>query len=870
MKMSQFYFVNTNILFPLMWSTNQLKTRFVSFFEKRGHKCLPSSSVVPKNDPTLLFTNSGMVQFKNIFLGEKAQYKRVVTSQRCIRAGGKHNDLDDVGKDNYHHTFFEMLGNWSFGDYFKEEAIEFAYDFLINDLKLNKDNIYVTIYEDMDQESKRIWSKFIDPSRIIPSSYKDNFWEMGEYGPCGPCTEIHYDRIGNRDASHLVNKDDPDVIEFWNIVFMEFERTPKGLEPLKIKHIDTGIGLERLLSILNGVKSNYLIDSFQEIIRFIESKTGFVYKDGNSIEDVAFRVLADHSRTTAVCLNDKVAFSSEGVGYVLRRVLRRAIRYAHDILKLEKGVFSQCVKKAAEFMEMNIDVSVVDQEEALFMKTLVNGLNQLIKMADQKKMLDGNDIFVLYDTYGFPVDLTELIANEKNIPFTKEGFEEAVNKAKNLSRSVKKIVTVNFDFPKTDDSFKYEINGIDAELKGIVVDNELVSTLKEDVPAYLIFDKTCFYGECGGQVGDKGVVEFFDEKEVKVGKFDVVDTQIQRGYVLHEGKLTGTISKSAKLSYNEDIRAAIRANHSTVHILNYFLRTFMETEQQGSLVDSEKCRFDFESKKLSDETLESLENKINDFISTNATVTVNIYPKDAIFENNDIIKMSNEDYPEKVRVINMDNGDKVIKEVCGGTHVSNTSEIKMVRLLSESGVKSNTRRIVAVSGLKAIEADDNSKKLRELLKNGEIVNIDCLLSIKDKREIEMLNKVNSKKIQKELEDVVLVLKKDIEASLLNFRVSAINKNAVFSYECAQLSKFSRKDVLKSLNILIGGFDCVGFLFVKKDDEVIFIANASGLDSIEKKISDVFPSCNVRLIKDQIQGSVSIDKFSSEKLIESFN
>lgn len=848
-----------------MWTTKQLKERFFTFFEKRGHTRLPSSSVVPKNDPTLLFTNSGMVQFKNIFLGEKSQYKRVVTSQRCIRAGGKHNDLDDVGKDNYHHTFFEMLGNWSFGDYFKEEAIEFAYDFLINDLKLNKDNIYVTIYEEMDPESKRIWSKFIDPSRIISSSYKDNFWEMGEYGPCGPCTEIHYDRIGNRDASHLVNKDDPDVIEFWNIVFMEFERTPKGLEPLKVKHIDTGIGLERLLSILNGVKSNYLIDSFQEIIKFIETKTGLVYKDGNSIEDVAFRVLADHSRTTAVCLNDKVAFSSEGVGYVLRRVLRRAIRYANDILKLERGVFSQCVKKAAEFMEMGIDVSVVDQEESLFMKTLVNGLNQLMKMADQKKKLDGHDLFLLYDTYGFPVDLTELIANEKNIPFTKEGFEETVNKAKNLSRTVKKIVTVNFDFPKTDDSFKYEVNGIEAELKGIVVENELVTNLEEGVNAYLIFDKTCFYGECGGQVGDKGVIEFLDEKGAKIGTFEVSDTQIQRGYVLHEGKLSGVSSKKARLSYDENIRSATRANHSTVHILNYFLRTFMSTEQQGSLVDSEKCRFDFEGKKLSDEILDSLENKINDFVSTNATVTVTIHPKEAIFEDNGIIKMSNEDYPDKVRVINMNNGNEVIKEVCGGTHVSNTSEIKLVRLLSESGVKSNTRRIVAVSGQKAVEADSNSRRLRELLNNGEVVNIDCLLSIKDKREIEALNKVNSKKIQKELDDLMVILKKDVEESS-----AQLKEGDKFSFDCSKLSKLPKKDIFKSLNVLVGAFNHSGVLFATKDEEVMFIGrNGSKSDSVMKAISEAFPSSNVRIIKDLLQGSIPANEFSKSKFLDAF-
>ncbi|ELA42948.1 alanine-tRNA ligase [Vittaforma corneae ATCC 50505] len=853
-----------------MWSTNELKKRFFAYFEKRGHKVLPSSSVVPKNDPTLLFTNSGMVQFKSYFLGEKSPYKRVVTSQRCIRAGGKHNDLDDVGKDNYHHTFFEMLGNWSFGDYFKEEAIEFAYDFLVNDLKLDKNNIYVTIYEEMDTESKRIWSKYVDPSRIISASFKDNFWEMGEYGPCGPCTEIHYDRVGNRDASHLVNKDDPEVVEFWNIVFMEYERTPKGLEPLKIKHIDTGIGLERLLSILMGVKSNYMIDTFQNIIKFVETKCGFKYEDKNSLQDVAFRVLADHSRTIAVCLNDNVSFSSEGVGYVLRRILRRAVRHAHDTLKLEKGVLSQCVAKAAECMGLEIDASVVDDEEALFLKTLVKGLNQLMKMYESKGRLDGPDIFVLYDTYGFPVDLTELIVKEKQIPFSMEGFNECVNKAKETSsKSNKKLVTVNFDFQKTDDSFKYTTNGITAELKAAILDNESVSVLPEGALAILVFDRTCFYGESGGQVGDAGTVEFFDESSRKIGVFDVQDTQIQRGYVLHIGQLRGTASSSAKLTYNESIRSATRANHSSVHILNYFLRTFMKTEQQGSLVDSERARFDFESKKLSDSTLDSLEEKINQFITSNATVTVTAHPKDEVLSNQGIIKMADEDYPETVRVVTMCNGPVTIKEVCGGTHVSNTSEIKCVRLLSESGIKANTRRIMLVSGKKALEVDENAESLRKRLMAGEIVKIDCQLSISQKREIEGMNKDNLKRMQKELESSISSLKKEIETGLLNFRVSSMGYPDVFSYECAELSKFSRKEIVKSLGSLIGSIDVACVLFAEKDGEVQFVARASEPENLCSKIESEFLSSTVRIVKDQLHGSIPKNCFSSERLLQAF-
>lgn len=853
-----------------MWTTNKLKERFFAYFEKRGHKVLPSSPVVPRNDPTLLFTNSGMVQFKSYFLGEKSPYKRVVTSQRCIRAGGKHNDLDDVGKDNYHHTFFEMLGNWSFGDYFKEEAIEFAYDFLINDLGLDKNSIYVTIYEEMDAESKRIWSKYIDPSRIISASFRDNFWEMGEYGPCGPCTEIHYDRVGNRDASHLVNKDDPEVVEFWNIVFMEYERTPRGLEPLKVKHIDTGIGLERLLSILMGVKSNYLIDTFQDIIKFIETKCEFTYGDRSSVQDVAFRVLADHSRTIAVCLNDSVSFSSEGVGYVLRRILRRAVRYAHDTLMLPQGVLSQCVARAAECMGLDVDVSVVDGEEALFLKTLVKGLSQLMRMYEAKGRLDGPDVFALYDTYGFPVDLTELIVKEKQIPFSMEGFSECVNRAREASgKAGRKLVTVSLDFPKTDDAFKYTVNGIAAELKAIILDNERVHDLPEGVQAALIFDKTCFYGESGGQVGDVGVVEFFGEKGRKVGVFDVQDTQIQRGYVLHIGRLTGRTSPSARLTYSDAVRSATRANHSSVHILNYFLRTFIKTEQQGSLVDSEKARFDFESKKLGDDVLGSLEEKINRFVESNAAVTVTTHPRDEVLSDQRIIKMAGEDYPETVRVITMSSGPVTIKEVCGGTHVSNTSEIKRVRLLSESGVKAGTRRIVLVSGKRALAVDENAESLRKRLVTGEVVKIDSQLSISQKREIEGMNRENLRMMQRELESSLSSLRSEIGASFLSFRVSSMGHPSVFSYECAELSRFSRKEILKALGSLVGAVGAACVLFTEKDGEVHFVARASEPENLCSRIEAGFLSSTVRIVKDQLHGSIPKSCFSSEKLLQAF-
>jgi len=843
-----------------MWTTNILKKRFYEYFERNGHTTLPSSSVIPKNDPTLLFTNSGMVQFKNIFMGEYTKYKRVCTSQNCIRAGGKHNDLDDVGKDNYHHTFFEMLGNWSFGDYFKEEAIKFAYEFLIEELKLDKNNMYVTYYEEMDKESAKIWGKYLDSSRIIPSSYKDNFWEMGEYGPCGPCTEIHYDRIGNRDASSLVNTDDPNVLEIWNIVFMEYERTPKGLEPLKVKNIDTGIGLERLLSILMGVKSNYLIDSFQHLIKFIETKAGVKYSDGPSLEDVAFRVLSDHARTLAVCLKDKVSFSSEGVGYVVRRILRRAVRYAHDILKLEVGQLSQLVEKAAEFMGFTIEPTVIDAEEELFLKTLFKGKQRFIKVVEEKGKLDGGDVFVLYDTYGFPKDLTELMAGEMNVPISLDGFDEARQKARELSRSSKSVITINFGFEKTNDSFKYQrgCNGIEAELMAAVYHNEIVSSLPRDEVAHLVFDRTCFYGECGGQVGDKGVIEFLKDGS-KVGTFEVADTQIQRGYVLHVGTLDGELSSKARLYYDEELRNSIAANHSTVHILNYFLRTYIHTRQEGSLVDASKCRLDFEGKKLSEETLLDLENKINAFVSSNAEVVTTIHPKEEVLEDESIIKMDGEEYPDIVRVINMSNGQLRLREICGGTHVCNTSEIRKVRLLSESGVKANTRRIIAVSGKEADKVDGNAKELFRQMDNLSLVSTECNLSISDRRAIEAINRENSKRLASELKNAQKMLETTVREKISDFKSSAESKNTVFIYEATEISKFDKKDIKKillGLNSIFISENLNGLAYAEKDDDVLITAYHEDLNKLYSMINND----DFRIIKNSIQGETKSDRF----------
>ncbi|KAI5148233.1 alanyl-tRNA synthetase [Enteropsectra breve] len=855
-----------------MWTSTLLKKRFTDFFTKHEHVSLPSSSVLPANDPSLLFTNSGMVQFKKIFLGEKPSHKRVCTIQRCIRAGGKHNDLDDVGKDNYHHTFFEMLGNWSFGDYFKEEAIKFAYEFLIEDLGLKKENIYVTIYEDMDKESRSIWKKYVDESRIIPSSAKDNFWEMGEYGPCGPCTEIHYDRIGNRDASSLVNQDDPSVIEIWNIVFMEYSRTPKGLVELETKHIDTGIGFERLLSILMDVKSNYKIDSFSSIIEFIEQNCEFKYTDSENvaecISDMAFRVLADHSRTIAVCLNDGLVFSNEGVGYALRRILRRAVRYAHDILKLKQGVLSQIVAHAAAFMDLKINAQLVDAEENLFVKTLAKGIARFNKMAENREVISSEEVFLLYDTYGFPIDLTELMAKEKGLGVDLSNIDSLKLEAQAKSRTAKAVISVSFDFEKTDDSFKYTHNSILGNLKAVIHNNQFVTIseaqeIRDKIS--LVFDKTCFYGEKGGQVGDSGKIEFVDENEEVVGTFVVEDTQIVRGYVLHTGIISGTIKEAAILTFNETKRERTRANHSTCHILYYFLRKIFPTVQRGSLVDSEKCRFDFEGNRMTEEMLLKLENDINAFVSSNAEGTVRILSEEDV-KNDSELQLGDEDYSGGIRLIEMKNDTDTIKDLCSGTHVKNTSEIKKVRLISETGVQASIRRIVAVSREKAEEIDRNVSALKEQLVSGRTVTYDCMLPLLEKKDIDMMNKTNQKAIQKRFTQYLNECKEVLSTSFISNDLSKISlsgtdRPGLIYFNAEKACDFTKKDVSKlvsTISTMLVENEKLGFITAETDDEIFLgIVYKNHEELIESLISKLRTN-NLRISKGVLQGSVPME------------
>ncbi|KAL7348267.1 alanyl-tRNA synthethase [Encephalitozoon intestinalis] len=849
-----------------MWTTEKLRRSFLDYFASKSHKIVSSSSVIPFEDDSLLFTNSGMVQFKKNLLGERDDLRRACSVQRCIRAGGKHNDLDDVGKDTYHHTYFEMMGNWSFGDYFKEEAIGFAWEFLVDVLKLNKDKLYVTYYEELDKESGNIWLKYLPSERVLSASYKDNFWEMGDTGPCGPCTEIHYDRIGNRDASELVNKDDPNVIEIWNIVFIEYNRTISGLVPLERKCIDTGIGLERLLSILIDVRSNYLIDSFAVIIKAIEDRCNFKYNDTEESIDVAFRVVADHCRTIAVCTYDKVDFSNDGVGYVLRRILRRAVRYAHEVLGLKEGVLGELVGIAAHAIGIELkSVDCVNKEELQFMKTLKKGIERFHKLAENNGKISGEDLFLLYDTYGFPVDLTEIMAKERNIKIDYTNFESFKQKAVEISK-MSKGMKLNIDaglqskFPRTDDSFKYTKNSINATFFFGIEGKEII-TKPNEIPEGrelgLVFDKTCFYAECGGQVGDTGKIIFYDG-EKDVGVFNVMDTQAIKGFVVHKGILEGSASYQALQMYDQELRKKIMKNHTGTHLLNFFLRTIIQTEQRGSLVDPEKLRFDFEGRKLTNQELEEVEKKVNEFIQSNTDVEAITLDREQAMESPNIVRMRNEEYPEKVRVITMKANGLTIEEMCGGTHVTNVSDIGKFRIISETGVSANTRRIVAVTGKKAQELDMEAEIYLSKLSIGEVVNVDKTIPLFYRQKVEVLNQKNKKKGEELSRAQYAKNKKEILELIAKAKNTSNLDDKTVVYYYQPTDSCTRKDLVRFIGLLCGealksSVQCLVYVFV--NEETILAGNVSDNKGLIEKITSRYPNSHVRASKGIVQGSI---------------
>ncbi|KAK2810762.1 Alanine--tRNA ligase, partial [Arthroderma sp. PD_2] len=767
------------------WPALRVRNTFLDYFKKNGHSFVPSSSVVPLSDPTLLFTNAGMNQYKGIFLGtvdpnsDFAQLKRAHNSQKCIRAGGKHNDLDDVGKDSYHHTFFEMLGNWSFGDYFKKETVQFSWELLTKVYGLDPDRLYVTYFEGNEEagvgpdlEARDLWRGVgVQDDHILTGDMKDNFWEMGDQGPCGPCSEIHYDRIGGRNAAHLVNQDDPDVLEIWNNVFIQYNREPdRSLRPLPNKHIDTGLGYERLVSILQNKSSNYDTDVFTPLFTAIQNITGarpyagkFGAEDADGV-DTAYRVVADHLRTLTFAITDGAAPNNEGRGYVVRRVLRRGVRYARKYLKVEIGsFFSKLVPALVEQMgdmfpeikRKQIDVmEILDEEEVSFAKTLDRGERQFEHYAQQAQeagagKLHGADVWRLYDTFGFPVDLTRLMAEERQLTIDDVEFEDARLKAKEASKGQAKTasdllkLTVHSlstlekkGVPKTNDDAKFGRGNITAHIKAICHGKEVIDSTKDispDEQIGIILDKTNFYAEQGGQEYDTGKLVIDGQAEL-----DVQNVQMYGGYVLHTGFIkygSFSVDDSVIAEYDELRRWPIRNNHTGTHILNFALREVLGDgiDQKGSLVAAEKLRFDFSHKSaVSDSDLEKIEAKSTDYIRQNCAVYSQDVPLATAREITGVRAVFGETYPDPVRVVSVGvELDEILKNVkdprwegvsiefCGGTHVQKTGDIKDLVILEESGIAKGIRRIIAVTGEEAHEVQRIAREFGERLNRFE-------------------------------------------------------------------------------------------------------------------------------------------------------
>jgi alanyl-tRNA synthetase len=716
-----------------MISSAELRTAFLEYFRERGHEVVPSSPLVPANDPTLLFTNAGMVQFKEVFLGqEKRPYTRATSSQRCVRAGGKHNDLENVGYTARHHTFFEMLGNFSFGDYFKREAIQYAWEFLTGVLKLPADKLWVTVYQD-DDEAADIWLKEIkvDPDRFTRIGDKsggkkyesDNFWSMGDTGPCGPCSEIFYDHgpdvPGGPPGSP--DEDGDRYIEIWNLVFMQYDRDKNGkLNPLPKPSVDTGMGLERLAAVMQGVHSNYEIDLFRNLIQAAARVTGC--KDLN---DNSLKVIADHIRSCSFLIVDGVMPSNEGRGYVLRRIIRRAIRHGHKLGAPESFFHQLVAPLASEMGEAYPELAknqalverVLKQEEERFAETLDQGMQILEQaIAELKgKVIPGETIFKLYDTFGFPVDLTNDIARERNLKLDMAGFDKAMQAQRDRARSASQFTAdygAAVDVEGETEFTGYEQLAGPATVQAIYQNGQPVEQLASGEAGMLVLDRTPFYAESGGQVGDTGLLQSDG------GKFNVEDTRKQAGKVfLHFGKVTdGTIKTGDQVEASVDAenRRATAYNHSATHLLHAALRQVLgeHVTQKGSLVEADRLRFDFSHfEPLSQEQLQAIENLVNQQIRENHPVETSVMsPDEAITAG--ALALFGEKYGEQVRVLRM--GDFSM-ELCGGTHVKRTGDIGLFKIISEGGVAAGVRRIEAVTGQRALDwVEQNEARLDEV------------------------------------------------------------------------------------------------------------------------------------------------------------
>ncbi|MGV3530686.1 MAG: alanine--tRNA ligase [Flavisolibacter sp.] len=817
-------------------TSDQIRSAFLDFFRSKDHQIVPSAPIVVKNDPTLMFTNAGMNQFKDFFLGnKKPPHPRVADTQKCLRVSGKHNDLEEVGVDTYHHTMFEMLGNWSFGDYFKKEAIAWSWELLTEILKIPKDRLYVTVFEGdekenlpKDEEAAAEWKKWIAEERILLGNKKDNFWEMGDTGPCGPCTEIHVDTRPDEerekvDGKTLVNADDPNVIEIWNNVFIQFNRLKDGsLQPLPAKHVDTGMGFERLVRVLQQKTSNYDTDVFSGTIQKTEEITGKKYSGSDSKTDVAFRVLADHIRAIGFTIADGQLPSNTGAGYVIRRILRRAVRYYYSYLDYQQPLLHQLLPVIAdqfnhvfpELKKQEAFVSkVIREEEEAFLITLEKGLKRIEDIfASSGNQISGKDAFELYDTYGFPLDLTRLIAAEKNVAVDETGFDAEMQKQKERSRAATAIDTEDWQVLNEGN---IEFIGYDSTETKAQVLKYRKAKAKGKESYHLVVNRTPFYAESGGQVGDTGVLIANGQS------YRITDTKKENDLIIHFlDKIPADLSGEVELKVDTEKRSSTAIHHSATHLLHAALRKVLGTHvaQKGSLVNADYLRFDFSHfSKMSDEEIRQVEEIVNEKIRENIPVNIRFMPKEEAMKTG-AMALFGEKYGDTVRVITMDENYSI--ELCGGTHVSATGQLGYFKIISESAIAAGVRRIEAISGAVA------EKYLEEQL-----------LQLKDVRE----QLKNPKDVSKAL-------------SALNEENSSLKKK-LEKFEAAQLKAL--RDQLSAKAENINGFHFIG--------EKVDVENADALKKLAFDLKSVVTDA-VIVLTANINGKAAVVLQFDEKAV----
>jgi alanyl-tRNA synthetase len=801
--------------------SQDVRKQFLDFFKSNGHLIVPSAPIVLKDDPTLMFNNSGMAQFKEYFLGNGTpKSKRIADTQKCLRVSGKHNDLEDVGFDTYHHTMFEMLGNWSFGDYFKKEAINWAWQLLTEVYKIPKENLYVSVFEGskednvpFDQEAWNIWKELIDEDRIILGNKKDNFWEMGDQGPCGPCSEIHVDLRPESEKAlvsgkSLVNNDHPQVVEIWNNVFMEFNRKADGsLEKLPAQHVDTGMGFERLCMALQGKTSNYDTDVFTPLIEKVEQITGLKYtsdeikniSEEQNKTNIAIRVVVDHVRAVAFAIADGQLPSNTGAGYVIRRILRRAIRYGFTFLGTKEPFINKLVEVLANQMgeffpeiksQQQLVTNVIREEEASFLRTLDQGLQLLDNVIAQTKgaEVSGAKVFELYDTFGFPKDLTALILKEKGFSYNEEEFEVELQKQKTRSRAASEVSTEDWTvlIPGNVETF-VGYDKLENEVK--ITRIRKVDSKKDGILYQIVLDNTPFYPEGGGQVGDKGTLVSVNET------IEIIDTKKENNLILHFAKqLPENIEAGFVAKVNNDLRSSTSKNHSATHLMHLALRNLLGThvEQKGSLVNPNYLRFDFSHfSKVSEEELRQVEASVNAQIEAQLQLVEhrNIPIKEALDKG--AMALFGEKYGDNVRMIEF--GDS--KELCGGIHVKNTAEIWHFKIISEGAVAAGIRRIEAITGDAVKDFYKNQEntlaEIKETLKNPQDI-LKSVASLQDdnaklKKQVEQLLKEKVGALKAELE-------KDFqEVNGINFLAKQVDLSMASTKELASALGSSKAD-----------------------------------------------------------------------------